>query len=208
MPVHSPGRGHTGRVLTLILLKHTDREPVMSEYERIVSHAAGGGNDDALACMLASWQAGNGAMPDYLGLEPSEFAALIDSCFPGLGTEALRQRGCQADRARASEFDDVLELLQRNRASRCDSEHAMATIVSQACQGQDHLWQDMGLWSRDQLSALMVRNFPSLAQRNTRNMKWKKFIYKQLCDAEGIYTCRAPSCEVCVDYDACFGPEV
>ena len=80
-------------------------------------------------------------------------------------------------------------------------------IVSRACQGRDHLWQDMGLWSRDQLSSLMLRNFPTLAQQNTQNMKWKKFIYKQLCDAEGIYTCRAPSCEVCADYAACFGPE-
>ncbi len=38
-------------------------------------------------------------------------------------------------------------------------------------------------------------------------MKWKKFIYKQLCITEGIYTCRAPSCEVCADYADCFGPE-
>ena len=191
----------------MALLKHVDRDPVLFEYERIVSHAAGGGNDE-LACMLASWQAGKGVMPDYLGLEPPEIAALIDCHFPGLRSAGLYQPGRQADRTRASEFDDVLKLLRENRAARCDSEHAMAMIVSQACQGQDHLWQDMGLWSRDQLSALMSRNFPALAQRNTHNMKWKKFIYKQLCSAEGIYTCRAPSCEVCVDYDACFGPEV
>jgi NifQ. len=39
------------------------------------------------------------------------------------------------------------------------------------------------------------------------DMKWKKFIYKQLCEAEGLYVCRAPSCEVCKDYDQCFGKE-
>lgn len=72
----------------------------------------------------------------------------------------------------------------------------MAMIVSRAYQGNDHLWQEMGLWSRDQLSALMLRNFPSLAQRNMQDMKWKKFIYKQLCDAEGIYTCRAKSVQI------------
>jgi nitrogen fixation protein NifQ len=38
-------------------------------------------------------------------------------------------------------------------------------------------------------------------------MKWKKFLYRQLCLEEGIYVCRAPSCEVCKDYDLCFGPE-
>ncbi|MFM8444786.1 MAG: nitrogen fixation protein NifQ, partial [Methylococcus sp.] len=33
---------------------------------------------------------------------------------------------------------------------------------------------------------------------------WKKFLYKQLCEAEGIYVCRAPSCGECVDYADCF----
>ncbi len=83
----------------------------------------------------------------------------------------------------------------------------MATIVATGCMAHDHLWQDLGLWSREDLTALMMRNFPTLAGQNTRNMKWKKFLYKQLCNAEGIYVCRAPSCEVCADYQACFGPE-
>ena len=71
----------------------------------------------------------------------------------------------------------------------------------------DHLWQDLGLWSRQDLSALMADNFPALKAKNDRDMKWKKFLYKQLCNQEGIYTCRSPSCEVCADYQACFGPE-
>ncbi len=189
------------------MLERVDKGPIQLEYQRIMSHAAGGSNHDALASMLASWQAGRGMMPDCLGLTRSDFAELIDFLYPGLRVDSFNQPGRQADHDRSDEYHDVLTLLQENRAQRCDSENALAMIVSQACQGQDHLWQDMGLWSRDQLSALMLRNFPSLAQRNTQNMKWKKFIYKQLCNAEGIYTCRAPSCEVCVDYDACFGPE-
>jgi nitrogen fixation protein NifQ len=38
-------------------------------------------------------------------------------------------------------------------------------------------------------------------------MKWKKFLYRQLCLEEGIYVCRAPSCDVCRDYDLCFARE-
>jgi hypothetical protein len=38
-------------------------------------------------------------------------------------------------------------------------------------------------------------------------MKWKKFLYKQLCEAEGLYLCRAPSCSVCVDHPLCYGSE-
>jgi nitrogen fixation protein NifQ len=71
----------------------------------------------------------------------------------------------------------------------------------------DHLWQDLGLWSRQDLSDLMVRNFPALAAKNDRDMKWKKFLYKQLCLQEGVYLCRAPSCAICCDYIRCFGPE-
>jgi nitrogen fixation protein NifQ len=46
-----------------------------------------------------------------------------------------------------------------------------------------------------------------LKARNDRDMKWKRFFYKQLCNQEGVYTCRSPSCEVCADYVRCFGPE-
>ena len=53
----------------------------------------------------------------------------------------------------------------------------------------------------------MLEHFKPLASRNDRDMKWKKFLYKQLCETEGITTCRAPSCEVCADYQNCFGPE-
>jgi len=70
-----------------------------------------------------------------------------------------------------------------------------------------HLWHDLGLWSREDLTALMRRNFPPLAGRNLKDMKWKRFLYKQLCDAEGIVSCRAPSCEICTDYHVCFESE-
>ncbi len=54
---------------------------------------------------------------------------------------------------------------------------------------------------------MLAYNFPDLVARNSKDMKWKKFLYKQLCEAEGLYVCRAPSCEVCKDYQQCFGPE-
>jgi nitrogen fixation protein NifQ len=65
----------------------------------------------------------------------------------------------------------------------------------------------MGLPSRDVLSQLLRRYFTTLHDKNTGNMKWKKFFYKQLCDQAEVNLCRAPSCQVCSDYAACFGPE-
>ena len=71
----------------------------------------------------------------------------------------------------------------------------------------NHLWQDLGLPSRKELSLLMQTHFTGLAQRNSGDMKWKKFLYRQLCERAGLMVCRSPSCGVCSDYQACFGPE-
>lgn len=83
----------------------------------------------------------------------------------------------------------------------------MADIVAVACLGDNHLWQDLQLASRAELSALMKHWFPSLVARNSGDMKWKKFLYKQLCEREEIFICKAPSCAVCSDHAVCFGPE-
>lgn len=37
-----------------------------------------------------------------------------------------------------------------------------------------HLWQDLGLFNRGELSRLLATHFPTLAAGNTQNMKWKK----------------------------------
>jgi nitrogen fixation protein NifQ len=65
----------------------------------------------------------------------------------------------------------------------------------------------MGLPSRAVLSQLMRHYFTTLYYRNSANLKWKKFFYKQLCDRAEVRVCKAPSCGVCSDYAACFGPE-
>jgi nitrogen fixation protein NifQ len=65
----------------------------------------------------------------------------------------------------------------------------------------------MGLPSRDVLSQLMRAYFPVLYYKNSTNMKWKKFFYKQLCDRRDVPMCKAPSCGQCCDYALCFGAE-
>jgi nitrogen fixation protein NifQ len=116
-------------------------------------------------------------------------------------------RGRPLAGGRGDEIDELVRLMLIDKAGRSPSEVWMGHAVAAGCMASDHLWQDLGLWSREDLSALMRRNFPALAARNVKDMKWKRFLYKQLCEAEGIYTCRAPSCEVCADYHVCFRPE-
>ena len=83
----------------------------------------------------------------------------------------------------------------------------VAETLAVACLGDNHLWQDLNLASRTELSALMRHWFPSLVEKNLHDMKWKKFLYKQLCEREAIFICKAPSCAVCADHGVCFGPE-
>lgn len=184
------------------------QQPVQQEiYDTLMRYSQGHGNDHILASILASWQAGEGVFTDWLGLGEKAFKEMMSLHFPDFAPDNFNNSGQSLDAERFDERDELRQLLCSYCAGKTDSEGWMAEMVVNACQGQDHLWQDLGLWSRKDLTLLMQQNFPSLAARNDKDMKWKKFLYKQLCITEGIYTCRAPSCEVCADYEACFGPE-
>lgn len=181
-------------------------DPRTGLYGQLMAQAGGLANDDLFARMLASQIQGLGDLPPGLGLAPADFAALMARHFPGFSLPA-GLADVAADASRHAEREDLLTLLRGDCGGADVSVQWMAVIVTAACMGRDHLWQDLGLWSRVDLSRLMTQNFPGLAARNTRDMKWKKFLYKQLCDREEVQVCRSPSCEVCADYAGCFGPE-
>jgi len=171
-----------------------------------MARAAGLPNDDLFARMLVSQVGGQSALPAGLGLESQDFRALMTRHFPAFGLPAQLVRALDLGE-RGVEWDDLLALLMQYRAGADPSETWLALIVATACMGGGHLWQDLGLWQRADLAQLMARNFPILTALNTQDMKWKKFLYKQLCDRAGATVCRSPSCEVCVDYVKCFGSE-
>jgi nitrogen fixation protein NifQ len=180
-----------------------DREQI---YSRLMPNSLSP-NHQWLACMMASWCAGQGALPDYLGLEFEQFKALKKHFFPGCNILEQAPSGRKLDFSRMLEKDDLVNLLKHaGKPDSLEIDWVIGVIVA-GCLGSDHLWQDLGLWSRSQLSAMLQYNFPELAAKNAKDMKWKKFLYKQLCEAEGFYLCRAPSCEVCIDYSKCYGSE-
>lgn len=176
-------------------------------YDGLMAARRGDPVEETLARIIASASLGFGAMPTWLGLGEHAFRRMLDRHFPGFPADTLAGPRGDAEPQRGDEMDDLRALLVRHRTGRDDAELLVADIVVVGCLGSDHLWQDLGLWCRADLSALMRDNFAPLAALNDRDMKWKKFLYKQLCQTEGIYTCRAPSCEVCTDYANCFGPE-
>ena len=164
-------------------------------------------NYEWLVCMTASWCAGKSALPDYMGLEPNQFNKLKNNYFQDSFLPELAPSGIYNDFDRMLEREDLINLLTRySKANTLEINWVIGIIVA-GCLGNDHLWQDLGLWSRSQLTALLHFNFPELAAKNSMDMKWKKFLYKQLCEEEGLYVCRAPSCNVCIDYAKCYGPE-
>ena len=113
-------------------------------------------------------------------------------------------------RLRGDEIEEVTALLLDHADATVGSAADRAEVagrVALACLGDNHLWQDLQLANRGELGVLLRRWFPALAAKNTGDMKWKKFIYRRFCSAEGIYVCPAPSCGVCADYAKCFGPE-
>lgn len=108
---------------------------------------------------------------------------------------------------RHEEYADLRALLLNGSAARDPDVIALAEAVARACMGNDHLWHDLGLPSRTVLSELLHALFPRLAARNVKQMRWKKFFYRELCAQVGIRACRAPSCGVCTHYGDCFGNE-
>jgi len=157
------------------------------------------------------------------GLDADEFGALLDRYFPGARDAYLtvgagfgprsdegRNRGPKPAPTAApklDEFEDLVTLLLDHRSDDSRESRWLAYAIAACCMGDDHLWQDMGLPDRQALSDLLARRFAALHAGNTGGMRWKKFFYKQLCEREGAFVCRSPSCAVCAEYSNCFGPE-
>ena len=185
-------------------LQQADREAI---YSQLMTQPIATPNHQWLACMVASWCVGNSVLPDYLGLECHDFIALKNRYFANYALPEYAPSGKQLDFDRMLERQDLITLLKHYANPDVIEIDCVIGLLVAGCLGDDHLWHELGLWSRPQLTDLLNYNYPELAARNTHDMKWKKFLYKQLCEEEGLYLCRAPSCQVCVDYDRCYGSE-
>jgi nitrogen fixation protein NifQ len=176
-----------------------------SLHQHLMTHALGYANDALIGHLLAGWALGQGSLPGHLGLGAEWFERLMQRHFPRLRWQPPEGPAVSAERReRALEHDDLVQLLTRYADREVEGAFALARVVAEGCLGADHLWQDLGLPSRRELSFLMTRNFPRLAAENKRDMRWKKFLYRRLCEQEGLVACRSPSCEACCDYAECF----
>jgi nitrogen fixation protein NifQ len=93
-----------------------------------------------------------------------------------------------------------------NPAVLLDDAECLASVIAHACLRPDHLWRDLGLAGRDEVSAMLERYFPSLVVLNVENLRWKKFLARQLALSLGKEPGPAPGCPGCEDYGYCFPP--
>jgi nitrogen fixation protein NifQ len=162
-----------------------------------------------LACVFAAavdeCRAG-GSFTDALGISGSALRGNIEKYFPGT-LEGLEIFDLDVEPAVNEDERCLRELLLRFRTASSQINSLLTLLVARRATRPNHLWQDLGLANRGELSKLMLRHFATLARRNDQDMKWKKFFYRMICRDDGFSMCVAPCCSECGDFDGCFGSE-
>lgn len=145
----------------------------------------------------------DGSLPPaarWLGLGPAEYARLnhltdidddLDAPPPDLVAPPIM-------------LIPLLEMLWAFRANDEPLTRLVAGTIACACFGSRHLWQDLGLSGRQDVSGLLSRHFPALARGNTQALRWKHYLFLRLGDEQGLQDLRPPHCEQCEDFASCF----
>ncbi len=158
------------------------------------------------ACLLAVAAEESEAVNLPLGLSPEDIEAIRATYFPALAPEVLSTAPAEEN------SEELLTLVEQHLPVAEDGTIPAASrwlaraLVARSAQ-PGHLWVAMGLFHRPELTAAIRRHLPALAAANHRNMRWKRYLFKQLCDLQGGRLCKAPNCGVCSDYAVCFAPE-
>jgi nitrogen fixation protein NifQ len=141
-----------------------------------------------------------------LGLGAQSLTEMVAEIFPH-ARPLFERLGPGQEPQPAEDESSLRELLLRYTTVGTPLEERLAAIIARRALRPNHLWQDLGLRHRRELSWLMSRHFEGLATKNSQDMKWKKFLYRTICRDEGFVLCTAPSCGECSDFDRCFGDE-
>jgi nitrogen fixation protein NifQ len=99
----------------------------------------------------------------------------------------------------------LLSHVRESGAADVADAECLASIITHACLRPDHLWRDLGLGGRDEVTDMLSRYFPALVARNVDGMRWKKFLARELALSLGRAPQPAPGCPGCEDFGFCFG---
>ncbi|MDK1389288.1 nitrogen fixation protein NifQ [Sinorhizobium sp. 8-89] len=163
-----------------------------------------------LACVLSraleEIDAGEATATEATGLSQVELRDILNGNFPAPTIHAFRLEEVREVEPGAEE-ELLRGLLLAHARPGGPASARFAKIIARRAMRHDHLWRELGLFDRVELSRLLATHFPTLAAGNTNNMRWKKYFYRKLCEAEGFSLCTAPSCQECKELRNCFGPE-
>ncbi|MDE1182310.1 nitrogen fixation protein NifQ [Paraburkholderia sp.] len=146
----------------------------------------------------------------WLGLSDQQTAALFARHFPAIRAPSLTVTGAfpltVQHTAHATFISSMKRLLQTHTSAAVDPADAdcLASIIAHACLRPDHLWRDLGLRGRDDVTQMLDRYVPSLVARNVDNLRWKKLLARELALSLGETPGPAPGCPGCEDFSFCF----
>jgi nitrogen fixation protein NifQ len=161
------------------------------------------------ACLLAVAAREPHDTAQAMGLDDDGMAAIMSHLFPAVDLDILARHTTPNESPPPEVNKDVLEVLLSHipvEGDACDL--FVATLLCKTLAARaahpGHLWVAMGLFERPQLTAAIRRHLPTLAEANSENMRWKRYLFKQVCDLNGGVMCKSPNCGMCSDYALCF----
>jgi nitrogen fixation protein NifQ len=162
-----------------------------------------------LAAILAVAAMEGGAVAERAGLDNNDLVKLIEQQFPRASDVAASwcAPAEKPDDEAAEEAAMVRDLLLANRSSEDEISRWLSAMVARRAIEPNHLWEDLGLRDRDELTRLLERHFAPIARKNLKNMKWKRFFYRSMCEDDGFVMCSTPVCTQCADFHRCYGDE-
>jgi len=144
-----------------------------------------------------------------LGLGRDDLHGLLRDYFPRVTLTDLEKLSIPATDQPPLINHDILALLasylpQKDCGSTPAASRWLVHILAARSAHTGHLWRAMGLFARPELSNAIRRHLPRLAHANHQGMRWKRFLFKRVCELTGGNMCKTPDCGVCSDYALCF----
>lgn len=130
------------------------------------------------ACVLSraleEIDAGEATATEATGLSQVELRDILNRSFPAPTIHVFRLEEVRDSEPGPEEA--LLRGLLLAHARAGDSASVLfAKIIARRALRHDHLWRELGLFDRVELSRLLASHFPTLAAGNTQNMRWKKY---------------------------------
>jgi nitrogen fixation protein NifQ len=194
---------------------HTPRVTLDDKVYRLLcdsSSPPGASPDDRhlFACLLAVATGEPYDIAMALGLDWGELEKILQSYFPAVSLAELKAFSTPPSEMPPLMNGDILNLLTTYLPGDASGHTPppslwLARILATRAAHSGHLWRAMGLFARTELTSAIRRHLPALSSDNIQGMRWKRFLYKKLCEQSGGVMCKTPDCRACSDFALCFG---